>query len=153
MSFENLVAKMRGKFRSSTEIIAESEKNLQKPTGSKFDLSKIWRFFLRENTKQILAGENSKDLIPVKILKYFDTAPQGESPSNADPDIIACKSPADLSEDELRWLIHELGPRYGPEEVSFPSPLEKVLFLAHLANPNVYDMPEYKHSCPEIDKR
>lgn len=153
MSFENLVAKMSGQFRDCDETKSKLEKNLQKPSEPRLVLDKILHFLLRKNTKQMLSGTNGENLIPIDILKSIETAPQDGNPKDHDPDIVTFKSPTNLPEDELRRLIHEISPLYGPEEISFPSPLEKVLYLAHLENPDIYPMPEYKHSCPEIDKR
>ncbi len=101
-----------------------------------------------DKIKTVFKGKEEDVFIPPIVLKNIQDAPYTEQ-----EDIYLFEDVAKiLTTDELRYLIHHLGPAYGPEEISFPSPLEKILYLAHLSQPEIYPIPDYKHSCPDIDK-
>lgn len=145
-NIEELISIAVGRFRDgeeTREIIeqklaqAEKKKN-QTPIAS-----------IVEKIKKIFKGQEEEEVfIPLNVLQNIKNAPFTD-----DRDILIFENPSTtLTSNELRYLIHHLGPAYGPEEISFPSPLEKVLFLASLQNKSIYPIPFYKHSCPKIDE-
>lgn len=133
---EELISITVGRFRNGEEIRETIEQKLAQAE--------------KKENKTPTDSEEMKEevFIPLNVLRNIKDAPFTKN-----GDILIFEDPSKiLTPNELRYLIHHLGPAYGPEEISFPSPLEKVLFLASLQNKDIYPIPSYKHSCPEIDK-
>lgn len=142
---EESIAASSGFFGNGSDAAEKIGSTLPSPKGStavesflKRIKKRLGEFFSKENRESVF--------IPLDVLKSIKNAPHTN-----DGDILVFEE-LNLSTDELRYLIHFLGPAYGPEEISFPSPPEKVLYLASLDNPKIYPIPEYRHSCPDIDR-
>jgi len=145
-NIEELISIAVGRFRDEEETKEIIEQKLAKAEQKKNQISLA---SILKRIKTIFQGQDEEEVfIPLNVLKNIKNAP-----FTKDGDILIFEDPGKtLTPNELRYLIHHLGPAYGPEEISFPSPLEKILFLAHLYMPDIYPIPGYKHSCPDIDK-
>lgn len=86
--------------------------------------------------------------LPRKALHGFK-----EIPNEPDPDILFVEElDHHLLHAELYHIRDTIGPDLGADEVFWPNVLWKVLYLAHLNQPDIFpDLPEYPHSCPDMD--
>ena len=109
---------------------------------------------------------NAHNLVDTRHLKPSDLAGTGLDSSSfplprevftamdeVEPGVVIAHLP-ELSPMWINYLANVVGPGNGADEITWPSPKNKVDHLAAIANPTVYpDRPDYAHSCFDLDKR